>query len=107
MIANQVEQALRDNLEARSDDRELIIEILQNHGADLTDQQKNLIRALSFETITRVRRKLQQEGQYLATDRVRRARKMKGMIMQQNVPGSTSKRVEAHLQRVILPWGQG
>ena len=70
----------------RSSDKELEIVYMQKAGMDLTPAQVNLFKQLpSMETIRRIRQKIQESGELLATPEVEKARfekykKTKGAI---------------------------
>jgi hypothetical protein len=70
----------------RSSDKELLIVYMQKAGMDLTPSQIAIYRELpSMETIRRIRQKIQENGELLATPEVEKARfekykKTKGSI---------------------------
>lgn len=85
--ADQVIHLLDKYPRTRNSDHDLIIGMLQLNGADLSQNQRDLIRGMSFESITRCRRKLQEEGKYTPTDpAVREKRGFKALVVQQNAP---------------------
>jgi hypothetical protein len=90
--ARQVEQLLKDYPQTRNSDSVLIIGMLQINGAQLTKEQKRIILGMTFEGITRERRKLQEAGQYLPTDpAVAKKRRIKGYEVQQVAPTSDAQ----------------
>lgn len=85
--AQQVENLLRDYPQTRNSDSILIIGMLQINGALLTKEQKRIILGMSFEGITRERRKLQEAGQYLPTDpAIAKKRRIKDAEIHQVAP---------------------
>lgn len=89
-ISKQVEGLLQRYEVCRNSDSNLIIAILHVNGIFLSHQDREIIRGISFESITRERRKLQEEGKYLPTDpEVARKRRIKGYEIQQTAPGET------------------
>lgn len=60
-----IKSVLRDNIEARGNDIELIVSVWEKQGLKLTPEQRHYMKkCLSTETITRVRRKIQEYGLY-------------------------------------------
>lgn len=88
--AMMVEQVLASSVEARNSDNELIIQMLQANGAELTPRQEEVVRGLVFESITRVRRKLQHDGKYLPSDAVVKFRRFKSAQVQQIAPSASA-----------------
>lgn len=97
--AKVVGYILAHNQLARDSDNELIIECLQLEGANLNEWQKNVIRKLTFESITRCRRKLQEEGKYMPSDPVAKRRRLKSLIVQQNIPTTPGMKVPALIEQ--------
>lgn len=92
-VAQQVENLLKYVPSTRGSDRELWITYAQKFGVQLTEAQVDKIRQMpSLETLTRVRRKIQEEGRYPAPPKIARERRMKSYEMQQNMPSSNAKR---------------
>lgn len=107
-ITQQVRNLLAYSRQARNSDKELYILYLQRAGMNLSNHQINLIRELpSFETIRRVRQKIQESGEHRADEEVRRARKGKSLVMQQNAPKASAERLEKVLGdgTIVLPNG--
>ena len=91
--AQQVENILRLVPATRSSDVELLLTYMQRAGMELTPKQISKFRDLPTpETLTRIRRKLQEQGKYEATHQVNEARFNKFKEMKQVMP---------------LPWGEG
>lgn len=71
----RVENLLKASVKARNSDIELLILYMQKSGMELSEKQIEIFRKMpSAETITRIRRKLQEEGKYEASDAVNQAR---------------------------------
>lgn len=69
--AQRVENILRAVPRTRNSDTELLLIFMQKSGMELSDRQVAKFKQLpSAETITRVRRKLQEEGKYPASKAV-------------------------------------
>jgi hypothetical protein len=74
-ISERVENILRASHAARNSDTELLIIYMQKSGLELTPKQIEKFKDLpSMETITRVRRQLQEQGKYEADEVVKEAR---------------------------------
>ena len=96
--ATKVENILHMFPETRSSDKELMLRIWEGQGLYLSPaQQEKFMKATSPETITRVRRKIQQEGKYPATDKVKESRKWKSMRAEQVAPKATPDWLEGIL----------
>ena len=82
----------------RDSDKELIIQILQRiHGLGLNAEQLGIMRSVNFESITRCRRKLQENGEYLPSPEVAKRRRLKSYEVEQVAPTESA----AGLQRRI------
>ena len=82
----------------RDSDTELYIQYLQRIlGAQLNAAQLTLIRSINFESITRCRRKLQENGEYLPSPEVAKRRRLKSYEVEQVAPTESA----AGLQRRI------
>lgn len=102
-----IEWVLSNFPETRDSDKELMIRILDYKDAKLSDRQREIIRGLNFESIRRTRQKIQEAGRFLPSKRISRGRKLKGMIVQQNIPKTKPENVQNLLeQRSILDWGE-
>lgn len=82
----------------RDSDKEMIIQILQFEGAELTEEQMALIRSFNFESLTRARRKLQEAGEYLPSPEIAKKRRLKGYELQQTAPGESAAGVHRRIQ---------
>jgi len=81
-------------------DKELIIQLLQFSGADLSAEQMQLIRTFNFESLTRARRKLQQAGEYLPiSHEVWKQRRLKGWELQQVTPSETATGMQRRIEQ--------
>lgn len=82
----------------RDSDKEMIIQILQFEGAELTEPQMELMRKFNFESLTRARRKLQENGEYLPSPEIAKKRRLKGYELQQTAPGESAAGVHRRIQ---------
>lgn len=89
-----IEAILRDNPKARDSDSELNIQVLLRLGVMLSGAQIDKLRKINFESIRRARQKLQQAGKYLPSEKVAKQRKLKSLILQQNMPTAKPERAE-------------
>lgn len=97
-----IEGVLRDHPDTRSSDRELYILVWEKLGFFMSDSQKAKFRELpSSETIRRVRQKLQEQGRYAASERVKQHRNFKGMEVQQKMPQTQPEKVEPLLETAM------
>ena len=87
MLHNRVRVILRDKPKTRNSDQELVLEVWEQFGLYLSNSQKaKFLEIPTSDTITRVRRKIQEGGEYQATENIKKFRKIKSMIVQQNIP---------------------
>lgn len=101
-ITQQVRNLLSFSPKARNDDKELYILYLQKSGMELTDKQLAIFRDMpSLETVRRIRQKLQESGEYVAAEPVRKKRHQKSLEMQQNAPTAKPETLE----RILLKDG--
>lgn len=96
-VSDSVERILREWPETRDSDNKLIVAFFQLRGANFTRKQMDLLESVSFESIRRSRQKIQEEGRYPATERVKKARKFKAMRVQQIAPKASPN----YLQQTI------
>lgn len=100
-----VVQILGDNLPSkmtgvapRDSDTELYIQYLQRiMGAGLNATQLQIIRSINYESISRARRKLQENGEFLPSPEVAKRRRLKSYEVEQVAPTESA----AGLQRRI------
>lgn len=70
-----VQVALKNSVEARSDDRILLMKCWEMQGLHLTEyQQQVFMKCMLAETITRQRREIQERGLYRASVKVQQQR---------------------------------
>jgi hypothetical protein len=81
-----VEDILMKYPHTRDSDKELIIGVLQALGANLSQEQRDLMRKVNFESIRRHRQKLQEKGLFQPSPEVAKRRRLKSYIVQQNAP---------------------
>ena len=84
----QVERILKANPTARDSDKVLILEYLERYcglkklsTATLVKMRKAVVESPSFETITRRRREIQEDGLFKASANAREARKAQEKAM--------------------------
>lgn len=83
----------------RDSDTELYIQYLQRIlGVNLTAQQMNIIRSINYESISRARRKMQENGQYMPSPEVARRRRLKGYEIQQVAPNESAAGIQRRIQ---------
>ena len=83
----------------RDSDRELLIQYMQRIlGARLNATQLTLIRSINFESITRCRRKLQENGEYLPSPEIARKRKLKGSVVERVAPKETAEGLQRRIE---------
>ena len=106
-ISERVENILKVSHQARNSDKSLLLIYMQKSGMELTDKQIEIFKSLpAFETITRVRRDLQEQGKYEPTEEVKEARYQKFKNARENIKYETPESLlEAQGYRV-LPFGQ-
>ena len=93
-----VEELLAEYQRCRDSDSDLIIGVLYMLGANLTPEQKNIIRSVNFEGITRHRRKLQEAGKYMPSPEVAKKRRLKSYIIEQNAPTAKAEYLDELIQ---------
>ena len=72
---DRVEAILKHDTASRNSDTRLLIVFMQKSGMELSDKQIEIFKNMpAAETITRIRRQLQEEGKYEATQQVQEAR---------------------------------
>ena len=84
----------------RDSDTELYIQFLQRVlGANLNVEQLSLIRSINYESISRARRKMQEDGQYLPSPEVARRRRLKGYEIQQVAIDETASGIQRRIEQ--------
>jgi hypothetical protein len=105
--SGEVEEVLHENrispmsgVSPRDSDKELIIQILQIHrNAEFTAEQLSIIRNLNFESITRARRKFQENGLYPPSPEVAKKRRIKSYEVEQTAPKETAAGLQNRIER--------
>ena len=83
----------------RDSDTELYIQYLQRIlGANLNATQLEFMRLINYESISRARRKLQENGQYLPSPKVARKRRLKSYEIQQTAPKETAGGLQRRIE---------
>lgn len=90
--------SLMTGVSPRDSDKELIIQILQFRGARFSAEQLTLMRRVNFESVTRARRKLQEEGKFLPSPEVAKKRRLKSYEVQQTAPKETAEGLQARIE---------
>lgn len=104
-IGKQVEALLEKYEICRNSDSNLIIGILHLNGLFLSHDDREKIRGIHFESITRERRKIQESkpgkpGRFLPTDpAVARKRRIKSYEIQQTAPSETPQGLQERIAR--------
>lgn len=102
----RVENILRVSQAARNSDRELLIIYMQKFGLNLSDEQVKKMREMpAFETIRRIRQKLQEQGKYPADKEVEDARYAKYKQVKHNIKHEDPEQLLASNGIRVLPWG--
>lgn len=84
----------------RDSDTELYIQFLQRIlGLNLNAEQLNLIRSINYESISRARRKMQENGQYLPSPEVARKRQLKSYEIEQVAPNETAGGLQRRIEQ--------
>lgn len=107
-INERVKAILGASHAARNSDKELWLIYAQKSGVNLSAVQIEAIRKMpEFETLRRVRQKIQATGLHMADDKVYAARMEKASKVRQTIPWMEDKDVEYTLDgRRILPFGK-
>jgi len=83
----------------RDSDHELLIQFLQLHmGMGLNQKQIDKMRQISFESITRCRRKLQENGEFLPSPEIAKKRRLKSYEIQQTAPNESSAGIQRRIE---------
>lgn len=109
-VTDRIRNILSYSVNARNSDTELWLIYAQKSGMNLSQEQIRIFRDKmpSFETIRRVRQKLQEKGEFLASENVRKQRKAKAQVIQQIAPKAKPEYIERQLAdgTIILPDGR-
>lgn len=104
--AQRVENILRASRGARDSDTELLLIYMQKMGMNLTAAQMDKFRDMPTpETITRIRRKLQEQGMYPASEAVDKARYEKYVQVKGNIKSAPDEAF-VHQGYKVLPFGE-
>ena len=98
-----VEYVLLNYRSARDSDIDLIIRVWQQEGLKLTYQQTELLKdkCSKPETIRRLRQKLQEQGEYKASEKVDEARFTKSVETRQSIGVTSPKETEEVLNHAV------
>lgn len=102
-VTDRVENILKYAPKTRDSDTELIITYMQKAGMELSPKQIEVFKSLpKMETIRRIRQKFQEEGQYLASPEVDKARFKKFKEVRTNIQHlSAEELLESQGKRVV------
>lgn len=107
-ITQRVTNIMKVSHQARNSDKELWIIYAQKSGLDLTAQQLDVLRAMpEFETIRRVRQKIQQDGMYEADPSIKAERKEKAELIRGAVPYNNSELLAELINKEVPEWAKG
>jgi len=106
-LTEQVENILKYSKASRNSDTELTLIYMEKYGIVLTEEQKELYRSMpSTDTITRIRRKLQEQGKYEADEAVNEFRYQKFKDIRNNITFiEDSEQILISQGYKIAPWG--
>ena len=96
-VLEENRQSKMTGMTPRDSDREMIIQILQFSGCQLTAEQMTCMRQFNFESLTRARRKLQEAGQYMPSPEVAKKRRLKSYEIQQTAPKESAGGLQARI----------
>ena len=97
-IATIVEQILSEHPKSRDSDNDLLARVWYAMGLRLTREQYDKLQELpSSDTITRIRRKLQEQGKYKASEGIQKYRRYKHRVIRQNAATSDAQLLERYL----------
>lgn len=101
-----VKKVLEESERARSSDKILLVGVLQERGMRLSQVQLAIFMSVNMESVTRARRKYQEKGMYPPTKEVARQRRLKSMIIQQNMPTAKPGKIINLIedQPKAIPW---
>ena len=111
MISRVVEMCLRDYPETRDSDRKLLVKVWEHCGFYLSEAQRyKFFGIASPESIRRTRQKIQESGKYPASERVSKSRRLKSLIVQQNIHTIKPEKTDNVLELDVKPirktqWG--
>lgn len=97
--AKRVLYLLHHYPETRSSDKVLILRFLEKLGIDLTEDQVEVLMSVNLESITRARRKIQEDGRYPATPEVQAERQQKAGDVRQIAPRADVEQLTNTIER--------
>lgn len=105
--SERVENILKASHKARNSDIELLIIYMQKSGMELTPKQIEIFRKLpAMETITRIRRNLQEQGKYPADPKIEEERFKKFQAVKNSIHYEDPEKLLESKGYKVLPWGQ-
>lgn len=104
-ISQQVENILRAVSITRSSDKELFLVYMNKFGMNLSEEQQATFRRMpSLETVRRTRQLIQEQGKYLPTAEVEKARYEKYKRIK---GGESPEKVLEGQGYKVKEWGEG
>lgn len=76
-LDKRIEAILKQDARARDSDNILMVHLLQLHGMKLSAEQIRVLCGFNFESVTRCRRKIQEEGRWLPSPEIAYKRGLK------------------------------
>ena len=106
-IHDQVENILKVSHSARNSDKALLLIYLQKSRVELSKEQIAVFNKLpAFETITRIRRILQEQGKYEPSEQVKEERYKKYQSVRQEVHHENVEELLEKQGYIIRDWGE-
>jgi len=106
-INERVENILKASRSARNSDKALLLIYMAKSGIVFTPQQKEIFEKLpAFETITRIRRTLQEQGKYEPDHHVLEARYEKYKSVKEGIHHEDPEKLLELKGYKILPFGK-
>lgn len=106
-ISTRVENILKASYSARNSDKALLLIYMQKSGMNLSQSQIEVFNKLpAFETITRVRRVLQEQGKYEPSEQVMEARYQKYQSVKEGINHEDPEKLLESKGIKVLPFGQ-
>jgi hypothetical protein len=106
-INERVENILKVSRSARNSDKALLLIYMERSGIILTAEQKEIFNKLpAFETITRIRRILQEQGKYEPDHHVLEARYEKYKTVKEGIHYEDPEKLLESKGYRVLPFGE-
>ena len=106
-ISERVTNILKASYSARNSDKDLLLIYMQKSGMNLTPEQVKVFKELpAFETITRVRRVLQEQGKYPPSEQALEARYQKYKTVKEGIHDEDPETLLEAKGYKVLPFGE-